>query len=167
MCAARGLRWESVWYNEARRCAAMPFFFYDPTFNFLIPGYLLALYAQWRVQSTFNYYSGIRASNGYTGAQMAAELRRRQGITYVTIEQVGGRLADHYDPRTKKLRLSPDVYASDSLAAVGVAAPETRHALQHRHGYAPLALRSEIDPGAKLGAYAASVLFPLAARAAP
>src|SRR2546430_14058284 len=120
----------------------MPFFFYDPTFIILIPGFLLALYAQWRVQSTFNYYSGIRASNGYTGAQMAAELLRRQGITDVTIEQVGGRLADHYDPRTKKLRLSPHVYASDSLAAVGVAAPGNRDGPQARRGFTALAPRA-------------------------
>src|SRR5205809_925738 len=144
----------------------MPFFFYDPTFIILIPGFLLALYAQWRVQSTFNYYSGIRASNGYTGAQMAAELLRRQGITDVTIEQVGGRLADHYDPRTKKLRLSPDVYASDSLAAVGVAAHETGHALQHRDGYAPLALRSAIVPAATLGTNAAALTYVAAAAVA-
>ncbi|TMJ06508.1 MAG: zinc metallopeptidase [Bacillati bacterium ANGP1] len=139
----------------------MPFLFYDPTFIILIPGFLLALFAQWKVQSTFNHYSGIRAGNGFTGAQVAAELLRRQGITDVTIEQVGGRLADNYDPRTKKLRLSPDVYGSDSLAAVGVAAHETGHALQHRDGYAPLALRSAIVPAATLGTNAAWILFVL------
>src|SRR2546422_7632396 len=138
---------------------SMPFLFYDPTFIILIPGFLLALFAQWKVQSTFNYYSGIRASNGYTGAQVAAELLRRQGITDVTIEQVGGTLADHYDPRTKKLRLSPDVYGSDSLAAVGVAAHETGHALQDRDGYKPLALRAAIVPAATLGTNAAWILF--------
>jgi len=137
----------------------MPFLFYDPTFIFLIPGFLLALYAQWKVQSTFRYYSGIRASNGHTGAQVAAELLRRQGITDVTIEQVSGMLADHYDPRTKKLRLSPDVYGSDSLAAVGVAAHETGHALQDRDHYAPLAFRSAIVPAATLGTNAAWILF--------
>src|SRR2546428_10986331 len=161
MRAARGLRWESVWYNEARRCTAMPFLFYDPTFIILIPGFLLALFAQWKVQSTFNYYSGIRASSGYTGAQMAAELLRRQGITDVTIEQVGGTLADNYDPRTKQLRLSPDVYGSDSLTAGGVAAHENGHALQHRDGDAPLALRSAIVPAATLGRNAAWILFIL------
>src|SRR3989442_10368580 len=161
MCAARGLRWESVWYNCPRRCTAMPFLFYDPTFIILIPGFLLALFAQWKVQSTFNHYSGIRAGNGFTGAQVAAELLRRQGITDVTIEQVGGRLADNYDPRTKKLRLSPDVYGSDSLAAVGVAAHETGHALQHRDGYAALALGSAIVPAATLGTNAAWILFGL------
>ena len=141
----------------------MPFFFYDRTFIILIPGFLLALYAQWKVQSTFNRYSEIRAGNGQTGAQVAAELLRRQGITDVTIEQVSGRLTDHYDPRTKTLSLSPDVYAGDSLAAVGVAAHETGHALQHRDGYRPLALRSAIVPAATLGTNAAWLLFLLGA----
>src|SRR2546428_5380971 len=107
MRAARGLRLESVWYNEARRCTAMPFLFYDPTFIILIPGFLLALYAQWKVQSTFNHYSGIRAGNGFTGAQVAAALLRGPGLTAVTPEPAGGRLPHHHDPRTQKPPLSP------------------------------------------------------------
>lgn len=139
----------------------MPFLFYDPTYVFLIPAFLLALYAQWKVRSTFSRYSEVRTSRGYTGAQIAAELLRRNGITDVTIEQVPGMLADHYDPRSRTLRLSPDVYDNDSVAAVGVAAHETGHALQDRDHYAPLALRSAIVPAATIGTNAAWVLFLL------
>ncbi len=139
----------------------MPFLFYDPTYIFLIPAFLLALYAQWKVRSTFSHYAEIRTSSGYTGSQIAAELLRRNGITDVTIEQVPGMLADHYDPRARTLRLSPDVYDSDSVAAVGVAAHETGHALQDRDHYGPLALRSAIVPAATIGTNAAWVLFLL------
>ena len=135
--------------------------FWDSTFILLLPGIALALYAQYRVQSTFRRYSEIRSGTGYTGAQVAAELLRRQGITDVRIEPVEGLLADHYDPRAKVLRLSPDVYGSDSLAAIGVAAHETGHAVQHRVGYAPLALRSAIVPLASYGTSAAWILFLL------
>lgn len=139
----------------------MPFFLYDSTFLILIPAIILALYAQWKVQSTFRRYSDVRAGTGYTGAQMAEELLRRQGITDVKVESIPGMLGDHYDPRTKVLRLSPEVYGSNSLAAVGVAAHEAGHALQHRDGYAPLAIRSAIVPAATLGTNAALILFML------
>lgn len=134
-------------------------FFYDPTYILLLPGIILALYAQWKVQSTFRRYAEQRSGSGYTGAQVAAELMRRAGISDVRIEPVQGTLADHYDPRAKVLRLSPAVYESDSLAALGVAAHETGHAIQHRDGYAPLALRSAIVPLASFGTNAALILF--------
>lgn len=137
----------------------MPFFFFDPTYVLLIPAILLALYAQFKVQSTFTRYAQVRASSGYTGAQVAAELLRRRGITDVKVEEVPGMLSDHYDPRTKVLRLSPEVYEGNSLSALGVAAHETGHALQHRDGYAPLALRSAIVPVASVGTWAAWLLF--------
>lgn len=135
--------------------------FWDPTFVLLLPAIILAVYAQIKVQSTFRQYSQVRSGTGYTGAQVAAELLRREGITDVKVEPVSGRLADHYDPRSKVLRLSPDVYGSDSLAAIGVAAHETGHAVQHRVGYAPLALRSAIVPLASVGTTAAWMLFLL------
>lgn len=134
-------------------------FFYDSTFLLILPAFALALYAQWKVQSTFRHFSEQRSSSGYTGAQVASELLRRAGIGDVRVEPVQGMLADHYDPRGKVLRLSPDVYESDSLAALGVAAHETGHALQHRDGYAPLALRSAIVPLASFGTNAALILF--------
>ncbi len=136
----------------------MPFM-YDSTFLILIPAIALALYAQFKVQSTFRRYSEIPSGTGYTGAQVAAELLRRRGITDVKVEPVQGMLGDHYDPRTKVLRLSPDVYGSNSLAAIGVAAHEAGHAVQHREGYTALALRSAIVPVATIGTSAAWLLF--------
>lgn len=135
--------------------------FWDPTFVLLLPGIILALYAQYKVQSTFRHYSQVRTGTGYTGAQVAAELLRRQGITDVKIEPVQGMLADHYDPRTKTLRLSPDVFGGDSIAAIGVAAHETGHAVQHQVRYAALGLRSAIVPLASFGTTAAWILFLL------
>lgn len=136
----------------------MPFM-YDSTFLILIPAIALALYAQFKVQSTFRRYSEIPSGTGYTGAQVAAELLRRRGITDVKVEAVQGMLGDHYDPRTKVLRLSPEVYESNSLAAIGVAAHEAGHAVQHREGYTALALRSAIVPVARIGTSAAWLLF--------
>lgn len=135
----------------------MPFL-YDSTFVILIPAIALALYAQFKVRSTFNRYAEMPSGTGYTGAQLAGELLRRQGIGDVKVEPAQGMLSDHYDPRTKVLRLSPDVYGSTSLAAIGVAAHETGHAIQHRDGYAPLALRSAIVPVATIGTNAAWIL---------
>lgn len=135
--------------------------FWDPTFVLLLPAIALAIYAQVRVKSTFQRYSEVRSSSGYTGARVAEELLRRQGITDVRVEPVSGMLADHYDPRAKVLRLSPEVYGSDSLAALGVAAHETGHAVQHRVGYPALALRSAIVPLAGVGTSAAWILFLL------
>jgi Zn-dependent membrane protease YugP len=136
-------------------------FMYDSTFIYLLPAIILAVYAQIKVQSTFRRYSEVPSGTGYTGAQIAAELLRRRGITDVKIEPVQGMLGDHYDPRTKVLRLSPEVFGSNSLAAIGVAAHETGHAVQHREGYAPLALRSAIVPIATIGTNAAWILFIL------
>src|SRR3972149_5117830 len=143
-------------YNGASEVSRNMFF--DSTFVILLPAIILAVYAQWKVQSTFRHYAEQRSGSGYTGAQVAAEWMRRAGISDVRIEPLQGRLADHYDPRAKVLRLSPDVYGSDSLAALGGAAHETRHALQHRDGYALLALRSAIVPLASYGTNAACVL---------
>lgn len=112
----------------------------------LIPAIILALYAQSKVNSTFNKYSKVRSMSGITGAQAAQELMHRAGIHDVRIERVAGNLTDHYDPAHKVLRLSDSVYSSTSLAAIGVAAHETGHALQHNVGYAPLSLRSAMVP---------------------
>jgi Zn-dependent membrane protease YugP len=133
--------------------------FFDSSYVIVLPGILLALYAQWKVHSTFQRFSEVPTVAGRTGAEVAAELLRRHGVRDVTVEPVHGLLADHYDPRTKTLRLSPAVYGSASVAAVGVAAHECGHALQHHEGYAPLALRSAIVPVATLGTNAAIILF--------
>lgn len=138
----------------------MPFVF-DPTFIWLLPALLLAGYAQFKVSSTFNRYADVATARGRTGAEVAAELLRRRGVADVAIEPVDGMLGDHYDPRTKTLRLSPQVFGSTSVAAVGVAAHEAGHALQHRDGYALLAIRSAIVPAAQIGTSAAWILFLL------
>jgi Zn-dependent membrane protease YugP len=134
-------------------------FFWDPTMIFIIPGLLRAGYASLKVRSTFNHYSQIRTASGRTGAEVAAELLRRRGLSGVKIEPVQGMLADHYDPRTKTLRLSPEVYASASVAAVGVAAHECGHAFQDQERYAPLVVRGAIVPVATIGTNAAWILF--------
>jgi Zn-dependent membrane protease YugP len=133
--------------------------FFDPTYIIVLPAVLLALYAQVKVRGTFSRYSQVATASGRTGAEVAAELLRRRGLSQVTIEPVQGMLADHYDPRTKTLRLSPDVYGSTSVAAVGVAAHECGHAFQDQEHYAPLAVRGAIVPLATIGTNAAWILF--------
>ncbi len=128
----------------------------DPLYWLLIgPTMIMAFWAQMKVKSTFKKYSRVATGNRMTGAQAAAAVLRYAGIGDVRIEQVGGRLSDHYDPRSKTLRLSPDVYGSYSVAAAGVAAHEAGHAIQHARGYAPLKLRSALVPVASFGSWLA------------
>lgn len=117
----------------------------------LLPAMLLALYAQIKVNSTFQKYARVRNMKGYTGADVARELLRLSGIYDVQVEQVAGNLTDHYDPRSKVLRLSESVYNSSSISAVGVAAHETGHAIQHATGYGFLKLRSAMVPVTQIG----------------
>jgi len=134
-------------------------FFSDYTFFLLIPPLLLALYAQARVKGTYAKYSRIGASSGISGAQMAKEILNLGGAGHVPVEETPGQLSDHYDPRKKVLRLSAGVYESQSIAALGIAAHEAGHALQHHTGYAPLHLRNGIYPVANLGSALAFPLF--------
>lgn len=134
-------------------------FFWDPTYIIVLPAILLALYAQLRVRSTYGKYSQVPISNGMTGAEAAAEILRSHGLSGVQIEQIDGTLSDHYDPRTRVLRLSSDVYSGASVASVGVAAHESGHALQHAENYGPLALRSAIVPVTQFGSWLAWPIF--------
>ncbi|MCX7975089.1 MAG: zinc metallopeptidase [Candidatus Aminicenantes bacterium] len=134
-------------------------FFWDYTFVLLIPPLLLALYAQAKVQSTFNRFSRRLSRRGLTGAEVAARILGASGAGRVAIEKIPGRLTDHYDPRKKILRLSEPVYESSSIAALGVAAHEAGHALQDHFHYAPLHLRNAIYPIANLGSTLAFPLF--------
>ncbi len=134
-------------------------FFWDPTYLIVIPGALLALYAQLRVRSAYGRYSQVPIHNGLTGAQVAEEILRRNGLARVQVERIDGVLSDHYDPRTRVLRLSSGVYDGASVASVGVAAHETGHAIQHAHAYAPLAVRSAIVPVSQFGSWLAWPLF--------
>lgn len=137
----------------------MGFGFFDPTMLLVLPALAFAMWAQWKVQHTYNKYSQVRASNGLTGRQMAQQIMTRNGVTDVTIEEVGGVLSDHYDPRSKKVRLSPHNYEESSLAAIAVGAHEIGHVLQHAQGYAPLGIRAAIAPVANLGSMLAFPLF--------
>jgi Zn-dependent membrane protease YugP len=127
----------------------------------VLPAILLALFAQLRVQSTYARYSQVPVSSGLTGAAAAQEILRRNGLSNVQIERIDGMLSDHYDPRTRTLSLSSDVYGGASVAAVGVAAHETGHAIQHAREYAPLALRSVMVPTVQFGSWLAWPIFIL------
>ncbi|MDR2923281.1 MAG: zinc metallopeptidase [Treponema sp.] len=117
----------------------------------VVPTIILSLVAQIMVKSTFAKYSKVPCSKRITGQDSAALLLRANNIRDVQIESVQGSLTDHYDPSSKVLRLSQPVYGQNSIAAVGVAAHETGHAIQHARGYGPLALRSTLVPVANIG----------------
>ncbi len=137
----------------------MPFLFWDPTFLLLIPAMIFAMWAQWKVQSTYNQMLQVRAANGLTGRDMAHAIMQRNGVDGVAIEEVDGVLTDHYDPGARRVRLSAPIYAGDSLASIAVAAHEVGHVLQHQRGYAPLAIRTAIVPVANFGSTLAFPLF--------
>ena len=126
---------------------------FDPLYLlFMVPAFILSLVAQGLVKSSFSKYSKVGNRRGITGAEAARRILDSSGLSNVRIEAAQGRgLSDHYDPRTKVLRLSPDVYGKASLASVGVAAHEAGHALQDSRGYTPLKLRSALVPAAQLG----------------
>ena len=125
---------------------------FDPMyFVFIIPAVALSLWASWRVKVNFKKYSRVQSSRGISGAQAAAELLQRAGIQDVQIVRTGGMLSDHYNPLTKKLALSEDVYNSSSIAAIGIATHEAGHALQHAENYGPLWIRSLLVPTASVG----------------
>lgn len=127
----------------------------DPTYILILIGIVITLIASARVKSTFAKYSRMRCRTGITGAQAAERILNQSGIYDVQITHIPGNLTDNYDPRNKVLNLSDSVYGSDSLAAVGVAAHECGHAIQHQHSYAPLKIRSAIVPVANFGSMAA------------
>lgn len=137
----------------------MPFygygFYFDPTYILVIIGAVICLVASARVKSTFRKYDRVRSMSGVTGAQAAERILRAAGIDDVSVQHVSGDLTDHYDPRNKVLRLSDSTYGSASVAAVGVAAHECGHAIQHQKAYAPLAIRGAIVPVANFGSAAA------------
>lgn len=126
--------------------------FFDPVYLlFALPGLLLSLWASYRVRTAFSHYSQVPTQRGYTGAEAAQRLLDDAGLHDVGIVETDGYLSDHYDPSTRQLALSRDVYHGRSIAAVGVACHEAGHALQHATGYVPLALRSGLVPTAAIG----------------
>lgn len=132
---------------------------YDPTFIILIPGLLLALWAQIMVQSNFSRYSQVRSHIGMTGVELARFILDSAGLYDVKIEAIPGSLTDHYDPRAKVVRLSQATYASDSIAALGVVAHEIGHAIQHANNYVPIVIRNAIAPIASFSSNLAWIFF--------
>jgi Zn-dependent membrane protease YugP len=148
---------ESIYVESSEEDKSM---FFDPLYLiFAIPPLLFGLWAQWRVQYTVSRYANVPVSNGLTGAQVARRLLDTEGLTQVAIEPVPGALTDHYDPGSKVLRLSESVYGVPSVAAAGIAAHETGHALQDAAHYAPLALRSMMVPTVQYGSWLGPILF--------
>lgn len=131
----------------------MPYYYYywDPTYFLVIIGAVICLIASARVKSTYHKYSTYRSMSGMTGAQAAERILNSAGIYDVTIRHISGSLTDNYNPSQKTLNLSDAVYGSTSVAAIGVAAHECGHAIQHQQGYAPLSLRTAIVPVANIG----------------
>ena len=135
-------------------------FYFDPMyFVFALPALILAMFAQWRVTSAVNKYSRVQTARRQTGARVARALLDYHGLQDVAVERGGGILSDHYDPRTRTLRLSPNVFDSPSVASVGIAAHETGHALQHAQGYWPLQARSAIVPVVQFGSFLGPLVF--------
>lgn len=135
--------------------------FFDPTMILIIPAAIFAFWAQSRVKSTFVRYSEVRARGGVTADSVSRTLLDRFGLQGVSVERVPGNLTDHYDPRSKVLRLSDSVGSSSSIAAIGVAAHEVGHAIQDKEGYVPLRLRNAIVPVVNIGSMGAFPLFLL------
>ncbi|MCI8401730.1 MAG: zinc metallopeptidase [Lachnospiraceae bacterium] len=125
--------------------------YYDPYYILILIGMVISMIASARVNGTFRKYDEVRSRSGMTGAEAARRLLQAQGIYDVSIQRVSGNLTDHYDPRNKVLRLSDSTYGSSSVAAVGVAAHECGHAIQHEENYMPLTLRSALVPVANFG----------------
>ena len=138
-------------------------YYWDSTYLLVLIGAVLCIWAQMRVKSTYKKYARVRSRSGLTGAQAAQRILQMSGIYDVRIEHVHGELTDHYDPSHKVLRLSDSVYGSDSIAAIGVAAHECGHAVQHDKGYAPLSVRTALVPAANIGSMAGIPLILLGA----
>ena len=134
-------------------------FWGDTTILVLIPAMIFAFWAQMRVNSTFKKYAKVPSRRGLTGAEAARRVLDANGLRHVTVERVHGHLTDHFDPKAGVIRLSDATYASTSVAAIGVAAHEAGHAVQHAVGYVPIKLRSAIIPLTRFGSFLAMPLF--------
>lgn len=135
----------------------MPYYgyYFDPTYILVIIGVVISLWASAKVKSTYSKYSRVRSMSGLSGAQAAGRILQSAGLYDVRIEHISGNLTDHYDPKTRVLRLSDTVYGSASVAAIGVAAHECGHAIQDAQEYAPLRIRNTLVPVANFGTQAA------------
>ena len=127
------------------------FYGFDRTYLLVLVAAIFSIWASARVNSTYNKYAKVRSMQGLTGAEAAQRILYYAGLTNIRVERVNGNLTDHYDPKSKVLRLSESTYGSASVAAIGVAAHECGHAIQDQEGYVPLRLRSTLVPAANLG----------------
>jgi len=134
-------------------------FFFDSTIIILLPAIIISALAQLKIKSSFSKYSKVNSMNGYTGAQVARMLLDDGGLFDIPVEIVRGKLTDHYDPTKRVMRLSNEVYNGTSVAAIGVAAHETGHALQDKENYVPLKLRNTIVPAVNFSSNASWLLF--------
>jgi len=135
------------------------FYFWDITFLMLIPALIFSIYAQIKVRTSFNRYSQIANSRGMTGAQAAQHILSANRVNDVKLDVAAGTLTDHYDPRSRTLRLSRDIFFGKSISALGIAAHESGHAMQHANSYGPLMLRNAFYPIANIGSMLAFPLF--------
>ncbi|NRT33526.1 hypothetical protein BJV38_003889 [Clostridium beijerinckii] len=133
--------------------------FFDPTMILLVPAIIISFWAQSKINSTYSKYSQVRTINGYTGQQVARMMLDEAGLFDVRIELINSKLGDHYDPTSKILRLSPEVYSGGSISSAGIAAHEVGHALQHKERYAPLVIRNSIVPVVNIGSNVSWMLF--------
>lgn len=140
----------------------MPYLFFDYYYIVLvIPALIIAMYAQFKVKSTYSKYEKQMSRRGLSAADVTRQILNQNGLQHISIEQIGGNLTDHYDPRSNVIRLSQSVYYSTSVAAIGVAAHEAGHAVQHATGYVPIKLRNAVLPVANFGSKLAMPLIIL------
>jgi len=133
--------------------------YFDPTYILLIIGLLLSLFASFGVKATFSKYSDVKSASGHTGASAARKVLDMHGLHHIRIERIAGDLTDHYDPKAGVIRLSDSVHDSNSVAAIGVAAHEAGHAVQHATNYMPIAVRNSIVPIVNIGNALSMPLF--------
>ena len=135
------------------------FFYFDWTYLLLLPGIILAIWAQCKVKAAYRNCSKIQSASGLTGADVATRILRENGVFNVRVEQIQGTLNDHYDPKEGVIRLSDGVFGASNAAAIGVAAHEAGHAVQHAKGYQPIKWRTAIFPAVNIGSHLAMPMF--------
>lgn len=133
--------------------------YFDPTMILLLPAMLISFWAQMKINSAYSKYSRVRTTNGYTGMQVARMMLDEAGLFDVRIEMINTKLGDHYDPSSRVLRLSPEVYSEPTISSAGIAAHEVGHAIQHKEGYKALVIRNSIVPVVNFSSSLSWIIF--------
>lgn len=133
--------------------------YFDPTMMLLLPAMLISFWAQMKINSAYSKYSRVRTTNGYTGMQVARMMLDEAGLFDVRIEMINTKLGDHYDPSSRVLRLSPEVYSEPTISSAGIAAHEVGHAIQHKEGYKALVIRNSIVPVVNFSSSLSWIIF--------